>query len=404
MTPLQTVQAYFAAFNEGKIQETLDLLDDNVIWNIMGDPNVTTVGFLQGKDRVLRWMKSFPLNFAPLDFEIEDYFTTGSEVIVTGRFRHKIISTGRVAGSDMMIRFVVNDGLICKYQIFEDSAVLSQAFNKTHQWGATKQRINGNIYAYEDSQIGSGEPLLFTHGLFLNKGCFSDQVKALSENHRCINIDLLGHGESGTPDEKWMLEDVADDLALLIKENHLAPINYVGLSQGGMIGIRLAAKYPDLVKKLILIGTSARADLPEHKQNWLTLKQNILEDSSAKLHNKFITVQQKIFPQKWITENPNKASEERQMMLSNDRRGMALSIDAALLNRLDVRELLPQIKAETLVLCGEEDPAIPVEQAKEIAENIPNGELIILPGIGHHAPMEAPEVITKNIRDFLTHN
>ena len=401
MEPVQIVKKYFAAFRSGEIQDVLNLLDDNVVWNVAGVPNVSTVGLLEGKERVRDWMESFPRNFQPLDFEIDTFFANGAEVLVTGRFRHRGISTGRVAGSDLVIRFVVNDGLICKYQIFEDSAILSQAFDGESAWGASKQRINGNIYAFEDTHDGDGAPILFTHGLFVNRSIFSPQVQALSNTHRCISFDMLGHGESGTPDETWMLEDVADDLALFIRENHLAPVNYVGLSQGGMVGIRLAAKYPELVKRLILVGASARPEYPERIEQWHSVRQSVLEDSRTKLDKLFATLQGRILPQEWIVENPVAAEEERQVMLSNDRRGMALSIDAAVLNRTDVRALLPAIKARTLVICGEMDVATPVELAREIADGIPDASLEILSGVGHHAPLEVPELLSELTESFI---
>lgn len=399
MKPLQIVKKYFAAFSDGKIQEVLRLLDDNVVWNIAGVPNVSTVGLLEGKERVREWMENFPQNFKPLDFKIEEYFTSGNEVLVTGRFRHRVISTGRVAGSDLVIRFVVNNGLICKYQIFEDSAILSQAFDNKYVWGTNKQRINGNIYAFEDT--GNGTPVIFTHGLFVNRSIFSHQVNHLSDKHRCISFDMLGHGESDTPEQKWMLEDVADDLALFIKENHLAPVNYVGLSQGAMVGIRLAAKYPELINKLVLMGVSARPEYPERMKQWESIRQTVLKESREQLDELFAMLQQRILPQQWIAKHPTEAKKEREVMLSNDRRGMALSIDAAVLDRTDVRSLLPAIKAKALIICGELDTATPADLAKEIADKIPNASLKIVPSVGHHAPLESPDLLSNLIENFI---
>lgn len=143
---------------------------------------------------------------------------------------------------------------------------------------------------------------------------------------------MPGHGESDTPDQKWMIEDVADDLALFIREDHLAPINYVGLSQVGMVRMCLAAKYPELVEKLILIGASVRPEHPERIEQWNYVRQSILEDDRDKLNTLFATLQGRILSQKWIADNPVEA-EERQVMLSNDRRGRALSIEAAVLEQ-----------------------------------------------------------------------
>lgn len=401
MDPVQVIKEYFSAFSSGNVQNILRLLDEKVVWNVAGATNVSTVGLLQGKEQVKKWLENFPKNFQPIDFEIDNFFAKGTDVLVTGRFRHKIITTHRVAGSDLVIYFSVINGLITKYQIFEDSAILSQAFNKELTWGTSKQRINGNVYAYQDTQLGNGSPILFAHGLFVTNSIFTPQIESLSKTHRCINLDLLGHGESDTPNHSWTLEDVADDLALFITENHIPPVTYVGLSQGGMIGIRFAAKYPELVNKLILIGTSARAEFPERIHDWQTMKKNILNGDHLTVAELFTELQAKILPDAWLANNPEKAMKERQVMLSNNRKGLALSIDAAVINRTDVRTLLPTIQAQTMVICGKLDNATPIDVAEEIVDGIPEASLEIIPDVGHHAPLEAPEVINNLIRNFI---
>lgn len=100
-------------------------------------------------------------------------------------------------------------------------------------------------------------------------------------------------------------------------------------------------------------------------------------------------------------EHPAEAKKEIEVMLSNDRRGMALSIDAVVLDRTDVRSLLPAIKADTLIIRGELDMATPVELAKEIAEEIPNASLEIVSGVGHHAPLESPELLSNLLENLI---
>jgi len=56
MSARQTVEAYLAAFAEGKVDDIIKLLDDNVVWHIDGDPLVSTVGLSKGPDRVRRWL------------------------------------------------------------------------------------------------------------------------------------------------------------------------------------------------------------------------------------------------------------------------------------------------------------------------------------------------------------
>ena len=111
------------------METTLSMLSEDVRWQVQGAPNVPTVGILQGKEQVKAWMLNFPKHFKPLTFELDRYFESGNEVIVTGRFRHLVLSTQREVGSDLSIHFIVKNGLIHSYRILEDSYALYLAFN-----------------------------------------------------------------------------------------------------------------------------------------------------------------------------------------------------------------------------------------------------------------------------------
>jgi len=129
LTPTETVQAYFTAFLSKDLEATLAMLSEDVRWTVQGAPNVPTVGMLQGKQQVRDWMLNFPKQFKPLVFELDRYFESGNEVIVTGRFKHLVLATEREVGSELAIHFIVKDGLICSYKILEDSYALYTAFN-----------------------------------------------------------------------------------------------------------------------------------------------------------------------------------------------------------------------------------------------------------------------------------
>jgi 4-carboxymuconolactone decarboxylase len=130
-TPAQIVEEYFKAFLGGDLEKALNMLTDDVVWHVQGAPNVPTVGVRHGKSAVRDWMVNFPLNFKPLDFELGRTFESGNEIIVTGRFRHLVLPTGREVGSELAIHFILRDGKIASYKILEDSYALYLAFANT---------------------------------------------------------------------------------------------------------------------------------------------------------------------------------------------------------------------------------------------------------------------------------
>ncbi|MDF7759731.1 alpha/beta fold hydrolase [Kosakonia cowanii] len=393
------VETYLAAFAAGRVEEIVSLLADDVVWHIDGEPTVSTVGLLQGPEQVRRWLMAFPQTFRPREFVINDIIARHESVLVLGRFRHTVMSTQHTVGSDMIIHFTVTDGKIRRYQIFEDSALLARAFNGEDEWSLQQVRINGTLYRYRD--IGEGPTLLFAHGLFASHHIFAAQVQALSHSYRCIVLDMPGHGLSGYDSAGWTLDDLSGDLALMIDELALGTVTIVGQSQGAMVALRLAARHPELLAGLVLIGTSARAELPERLENWRGQRETLLNGSDAAREALFSIIQTYVNSSDWLQHHPHEAAEERAMMHAHDREGLALALDAAVFNRGDITHLLPTIAVPTLVIVGEEDRATPVELSKEIAALLPDAQLLTLAKTGHHPPTEAAEAVTAAIGGFI---
>ncbi|MDM9615018.1 alpha/beta fold hydrolase [Kosakonia cowanii] len=393
------VETYLAAFAAGRVDEIVSLLADDVVWHIDGEPGVSTVGLLQGPEQVRRWLIAFPQNFRPREFVINEIIAQHDSVLVLGRFRHTVVSTQHTVGSDMIIHFTVTNGKIRRYQIFEDSALLARAFDAGDEWSLQQVRINGTLYRYRD--IGEGPVLLFAHGLFTSHHIFAAQVQALSHAYRCIVVDMPGHGLSGYDATGWTLDDLSRDLALMIEELALGKITIVGQSQGAMVALRLAATYPKLLAGLVLIGTSARAELPERLDIWRRQRETLLKGADEAREALFTTLQSYVNSEEWLQNHPHEAAEERAMMHAHNREGLALALDAAVFDRGDITHLLPTIAAPTLVIVGEEDRATPVELSKEIAALLPDAQLLTLAKTGHHPPTEAADAVTAAIAGFI---
>jgi len=397
--PVQVVNDYLKAFGEGNVEKMVNLLDANVVWHIDGDPKVSTVGILKGRNQVKKWLEDFPNNFSPLDFSIKNIINHGNNVLVLGRFRHSVISTGNKIGSDMIIHFKATAEKIIRYQIFENSHLLSKSFSNGDEFQFQEIRINGTLYRYRD--VGIGPTIIFAHGLFANNEIFRSQVKILSKSFRCIVMDMPGHGLSEHNPNGWDLNDLSNDFALMIEELSLGKVTFIGQSQGGMIGILLSAHYPQLLSNLILIGTSAREENSERLQKWYEYREIILNGTEQDRNNLFKEIQRAINQQEWLNLNYEEAERERKIMLSHNRLGLALALDAAVLKRINIIPLLPNVLVPTLVICGKEDKATPMNLSQEIADKIPNSFLVILSKTGHHPPTEAADEVTSEVETFL---
>jgi pimeloyl-ACP methyl ester carboxylesterase len=108
-----------------------------------------------------------------------------------------------------------------------------------------------NLY-YTDQGTGD-PPLLFVHGWCCNSSHFQPQVDFFSRDHRCIAVDLRGHGESDKPEQDYTMAVFADDLAWLCEQLGVLKPVVIGHSMGGVVALALAQRHPDIPAALVLV-------------------------------------------------------------------------------------------------------------------------------------------------------
>ncbi len=128
--------------------------------------------------------------------------------------------------------------------------------------------IHGAKLYYEEHGSGA-ETVVFAHGLLFDRRIFEHQVAALSERYRVIAFDFRGHGGSEVTRGGYDMDSLAADAAGLIEALGAAPCHFAGLSMGGFVGLRLAARRPELVASLVVLDSSAdpepRENLPKYR-------------------------------------------------------------------------------------------------------------------------------------------
>lgn len=386
-----TVRRYLAAFGQGDVERAMACVHQDAVWHIDGDPAVTTVGILRGHAQIRGWIARFPLGFTPLAFSVERLIDAGSDVIALGRFRHRVVASSAIVDSDYAIRFTVREQRIARYQIFEDSLLLAQAHASASP--ARSVAINQMHYGWED--VGQGPALIFLHGLFLDRSFWAQQIATLQGNYRCIAFDMPGHGATG-----WRtgldLDLIADDLALWLQEHGIKHATWIGHSQGGMIAMRLAARHPALVERLVLVNTSAREEYPERIPAWHRREQALLGSDAERLAM-FKEIQGMKAAGAWLAAHPQAAQQELANMMAQDPEGLAAALRAAVIQRRDIRPLIGAICAPTVVLSGGQDRATPAELGLEIASLIPAAEHLLVPDAGHSIPVEQPQALLAAI-------
>lgn len=259
--------------------------------------------------------------------------------------------------------------------------------------------IRGVQLYYEDTG-GPGEPIIFSHGLLWNSRLFSRQIEALKGRYRCIAYDHRGQGRSTAPPGKSIdLRTVYEDAVAFIQALGLAPCHFVGLSMGGFVGLRVAARHPELLRSLVLLDSSADAeslwDLPRYwlltaTTHWVGLRPVVDRIMSLYFGQTFL-------------KDPARAAEReelRRQLVSNSRdvwRAMR-----GVVTRRSVKEELSRIETPTLILVGEEDGVTTPELAELLHTRIAGSRLVRLPHVGHMSNLEQPELVNAAIYRFLT--
>lgn len=259
--------------------------------------------------------------------------------------------------------------------------------------------VNGVDIYYEDTKKGK-DIIIFAHGLLFSCRMFDKQIEFLKNKYRCVAFDFRNHGKSEITTDSYDIETLYEDVAELLTKLNLAPCHFVGLSMGGFIGMRLAARKPKLIKSLILIGTSAD---PESKDN--ITKYKLLNFIARWLGLSVVAnrVMSIIFGQKFL-KNKKSATELRlwrKYFMSNDRNGITKAVNSVI-NRKGIYNEISSIKCPTLIIAGDEDVATPIEKSVRIHKKIKKSKLKIIHGVGHTAIVEEPEQVNIAILDFLS--
>jgi pimeloyl-ACP methyl ester carboxylesterase len=107
---------------------------------------------------------------------------------------------------------------------------------------------DGVRLAYEE--VGAGEPaIVFVHGWTCDRSHFAPQAAHYAATHRCVSVDLRGHGESDAPEQEYNIDVFADDVGQLGVKNAVL----IGHSMGGAVVLALATQRPELARAVIML-------------------------------------------------------------------------------------------------------------------------------------------------------
>jgi pimeloyl-ACP methyl ester carboxylesterase len=245
--------------------------------------------------------------------------------------------------------------------------------------------LNGEriYYAFHQNQA-DGVPVLLIHGAGENHLAWPIGLRRLPGTI-VYAIDLPGHGKS-TGTGCSTIKDYAEWLVPFLQALRIPAAVLIGHSMGGAIAQWLALTRPDRTAALVLVATGAK----------LRIAPQLLEQAL----NDFPAAVDLVSQWEWGPTAPEGLRRlGKQQLLANTPAVMLNDYRAC--DAFDVRAQLKAITVPTLIVAGEADQMTPLKHATFLAEQIPQACLSVVPEAGHMVMLEAVEIVTQAITDFL---
>ncbi len=249
----------------------------------------------------------------------------------------------------------------------------------------TIDNININYY-----KQGDGDIVLFLHGWGTNIKLWQGLMDAVSTKYTALALDMPGFGESSEPPASWSVDDYVDFVLKFIAEFKPQRLILVGHSFGGRVIIKmLNRQLPFEVKKIIMIDS---AGIKPKK----SLKQK-LKQRTYKIGKWFLSLKPmaKAFPDALEKLRKSRGSADYNSATPVMRETLVKVVNE------DLTQLLPNIKASSLLIWGTLDTATPLSDALTMERLIPDAGLVKVEGGSHYAFLEAPEFVARVVKSFL---
>ena len=244
---------------------------------------------------------------------------------------------------------------------------------------------------------GDGDVLLLLQGLGQGSWAWRYQVPVFAERFRTITYDTRGTGRSAVPRGSYDIDDLARDAADVLGGR---AAHVVGFSMGGYVALTLALARPDLVRSLVLWGTGAggpdRVPRPEHVRRTFTEAMGLPHDDFGRLTMPYV------FSPGWPERERDRFEEILALRLEHPTPYETIDVHVRACYRFYESNCeVERIDAPALVVHGDADLIVPVENGRALAARLPNSRYVELAGYGHDVMLEDPETFNRLVLDFL---
>lgn len=263
-------------------------------------------------------------------------------------------------------------------------------------------KVGGVEVYYKDE--GQGEAILMVHGSQSTLRTWDKVAPPLAKRYRVIRFDIPPQGLSGTvTNEAAARMQVTDIAEGLLEQLGVKQVTYVGVSSGGTLGVFLAAKRPDLVKRLILSNTPAATVTTDHMKltpEFEAAQQEAKEKGFQSQHfwNVFLD---------YFAGDPRRLDQNiREQYYDVNRRAPEphyLQFVARVADQEKALDAMSRVTAPTLLIWGGRDALLVPASMHTLAGYLQQAQVstIIMPDVGHYPPLETPERFAQLVAAYI---
>ena len=253
--------------------------------------------------------------------------------------------------------------------------------------------IDGQGIHVSDEGDKEGPVFVLANSLGTDFRIWDKFLQNFPSGYRIIRFDKRGHGLSDVSANKFGIDELASDIIKILDDKEIRDCVFVGVSIGGLIGLKVVLDRPDLVKAFIFSNSSAKlrnAAFWDGRINYI--KKVGLEEVGDSILEKW-------FSKEFRNNYPKELMAWKNMLIRTPQKGYLDCCEV--LKKTDLRGRLAEVKVDTLVISGSEDGAIPPEQVIEGTKGLPNATCKTLSGSGHLPCIEQPVEYRELIFSFL---
>ena len=262
------------------------------------------------------------------------------------------------------------------------------------------KRINLNSWEGYYTVKGTGKSILLLHGFGEDASIWGDLSNRLSKQYQLIIPDLPGCGKSTLPPDGISVEEMADGLAEMLRQQNITETILIGHSLGGYIALAFAERHLHLLNKMVLFHSHAYADEKARLANRKKSITFIEKYGSAPFVNELLN---NLVSEDFLRSNMELMEDLKQRFSSLTPETL-IALTKAMMNRPERLHVLDDFHKPLLFILGREDKAVPLEMGLKQVERSPLSVVHILDKVGHCGMIEDPKSSFHIIDNFIKLN